>query len=324
MLMMVFGLANATAPAIDQGFVEQAKAACTAPVGQRPRLAGIRVERLAADPGDLPKLRITDQHSGTWMLTYYDSVGMQAAYTRAACLGAQIRLLANELGGAPAGEQWFSALFTADDNYVAPPNQIVARWKIPLEADGRLEDKAQSMIVVTMPHEQVHRFQARAGTQMPRWLEEGHAEWISRKVKRQLSPSAAAADERRFQRSLEASTQPLALGRWGAMQVKREAIMRQVPPEERRKMEADPSYTASLSGRSFNIEPGDVTSDESNLDARYQGSWRVFQDLEATHGQGAVQSWVAKLTSRAGRVDGDTVIRSAGEVLNEDVGKWLG
>jgi hypothetical protein len=94
MLMIAFGLASVTAPAIDQRFADQAKAACAAPVGQRPRLAGIRIERLAADPGDLPKLRIIDQRNGSWMLAYYDPAGEQAAYARAACLGASQRSVA--------------------------------------------------------------------------------------------------------------------------------------------------------------------------------------------------------------------------------------
>jgi len=323
-MLMTVALMTAPAPAINRGFVAHARGACAAPVGKRPQLAGIRVERSAADPGDLPRLRITDQQSGAWMLAYYDRGGEKAAYARAACLGAQLRLLAVELGEASAREQWFSAVFTANASYVAPPNQTVTRWKIEVEADGSLGNQAQSMIVLTMPHEQVHRFQKRAGAEVPRWFEEGHAEWISRKVTQRLSPDAAQADERRSQRLFEASTQPLALGSWGGMRVKREAIMRQVPPEERRKMEADSAYTAPLSDRSFRIGPDDVTSDESNLKPRYEGSWRVFRDLEALHGQAAVQSWALELTSRPGRVDAGRVIRSAADMLNEDLHRRLG
>ncbi len=258
------------------------------------------------------------------MLAYYDRAGEKAAYARAACLGAQLRLLAVELGEVSAREQWFSAVFTTEGNYVAPPNQTVTRWKIHVEANGGLGNEAQSMIVLTMPHEQVHRFQKRAGSVVPRWLEEGHAEWISRKVRQRLSPEEAQVDARRSQGLFEASKQPLALGSWGGMQVKREAIMRQVPPEERRKMEADPAYTASLSDRSFSIGPDDVTSDESNLKPPYEGSWRVFRDLEAVHGQAAVQSWLRELTSRPGRVDGGSVTRSASDMLHENLDKRLG
>ncbi|WP_277970852.1 hypothetical protein [Sphingomonas echinoides] len=324
MLMMTIALMTTPAGATNRGFVDHARMACAAPIGKRPRLAGIQVERSIADPGDLPKLRITDQQSGAWMLAYYDRAGEKAAYARAACLGAQLRLLAVELGEVSAREQWFSSVFTTDGNYVAPPNQTVTRWKIHVEANGSLGNEAQSMIVLTMPHEQVHRFQKRAGSVVPRWLEEGHAEWISRKVRQRLSPEEAQADVRRSQGLFEASKQPLALGSWGGMRVKREAIMRQVPPEERRRMEADPAYTPSLSDRSFSIGPDDVTSDESNLKPRYEGSWRVFRDLEAIHGQAAVQNWMRELTSRPGRVDGGSVTRSATDMLNENLSKRLG
>jgi hypothetical protein len=325
MLIMTFALASAaTVPALDQQFVAAAQSACAAPIDERPELKDISIEPLEAAPGDLPKLRITDRRSGGWLLAYYDAAGERVAYARAACLGAQLRLLATELGEVAPHQEWFSPVFTTNTNYVAPARQSVTRWTIPLEAGGRLAKQGQSMLVLTILHEQVHKFQKRAGTELPRWLEEGHAEWISRKVRRLLSPTAEQADEDVFRSAFEASTPPLALGSWGGMRVKREAIMRQVPPEERIKMEADPAYTAPLSGRSFSIGPDDVTSDESNLKARYEASWRLFRDIEAVHGQSAVQSWVAQLTARPGRVDGAAAISSAREALHEELSERLG
>jgi hypothetical protein len=325
MLIMTFALASAaTSPAIDQKFVRHAQSACVALVGKPPRLDDILVERLAATPGDLPKLRITDRQSGGWLLAYYDPAGEHAAYARAVCLGAQLRLVAVELGGATSPRQWLSTVFTTDADYVAPANQIVSRWTIPLEADGRLGERGQLMVVLTMPHEQTHSFQKRAGAELPRWIEEGHAEWVGRKISRLLSPDAALANEEHSAHVLEASRQPVALRSWGAMQVKREAIIRQVPPEERRKMEADTAYTAPLTGRSFSFGPGDVSSDETNVGPRYEASWRMFRDLEAAHGQPTVQSWVTQLTARPGKVDGATAIQEAGEVLHEDLNKRLG
>jgi hypothetical protein len=325
MLITTFALTSAVAsPSIDPKFASQAQSACVAPVGKPSRLDDILVERLAAAPGDLPKLRITDQQSGGWLLAYYDPAGERAAYARAACLGAQLRLVAVELGEATSQRQWYSAVFTTDANYIAPANQIVPRWIIPLEADGRMGERGQSMIVLTMPHEQTHSFQKRAGAELPRWIEEGHAEWIGRKISRLLAPDAAQANEERSRHVLRASRQPVALRSWGAMRVKREAIMRQVPPEERRRMEADPAYTAPLTGRSFSFGPGDVTGDESNVGPRYEASWRTFRDLEAAHGQQAVQSWMTQLTARPGKVDGASAIQDADEVLHDDLNKRLG
>lgn len=325
MLITTVALAGAAiSPVFDEKFVRQAQAACSAPVGKRPRLNDILVERLAAAPEDLPKLRITDRKSGGWLLAYYDQTGEHAAYARAACLGAQLRLAAVELREANFQRQWFSIVFTSDASYVAPANQTVTRWTIPLEPDGRLGNRGQSKIVLTIPHEQIHCFQKRAGAQLPRWIEEGHAEWIGRKISRLLSPDAARESEERTGHVLEASRQPVALRSWGAMRVKREAIMRQVPPEERRKMEADPMYIAPLTGRSFSFGPDDVTSDESNVGPRYEASWRTFRDLETAHDQLAVQRWITHLTARPGRVDDASAIKDAGEMLHDDLNKRLG
>lgn len=324
MLIMTFALASAaTSLTIDPKFVRNAQSACLAAIGNRPKLNDIRVERLAATPGDLPKLRITDRQSGGWLLAYYDRAGENAAYARAACLGAQLRMAALEVGGTPTPVQWYSTVFTTDPNYVAPANQTVTRWIIPLEADGRMGERGQSIVLLTMPHEQTHSFQRRAGAELPRWIEEGHAEWIGRKISRLLSPDAALASEARSGHVLEASRQPVALRSWGAMRVKREAIMRQVPPEERRKMQAEPTYTAPLTGRSFSFGPGDVASDESNVGPRYEASWRTFRDLEAAHGQSTVQSWITQLVTRPGKVDGATAIQDADKVLHDDLDKRL-
>jgi hypothetical protein len=325
MLIPTFALVSAlTLSSVDQTFVLQAQSACVAAVGKRPSLDGIVVQRLAAAPGDLPKLRISDRQSGGWLLAYYDAAGERAAYARAACLGAQLRLFAVELGRAASRRQWFSTVFTTKADYVAPPNQIVNRWTVPLTADGQLGEKGQLMIVLIMPHEQAHSFQGRAGAELPRWVGEGHAEWIGRKITWLLSPRAAQVSEESYERTLEASRQPVKLRSWGGVQVKREAIMRQVPVDERRKMEADPGYTAPLSGRSFSFGPGDVTSDEGNLKARYEASWRIFRDLETAHGQQAVQSWIAQLTARPGKVDGSTAVENAVDVLHEDLNRTLG
>ncbi|MBB6506168.1 hypothetical protein F4693_003165 [Sphingomonas endophytica] len=323
LLTMIALQAAAIAPGTSRRFVEAARSACAAPVGERPTLRSIKVDRLTASPGDLPALRVTDQRSGGWLLVYYDAGGEGAAYARAACLGVQIRLLARALGAPRLPRQWFSTVFTTDPDYVAPAQQVVTRWKIPLEADGRFAAQTQPMLLLTLPHEQVHSFQSRAGAHLPRWLEEGHAEWIGHKVAALLSPPAEEAEEQRSRRSLMAHPLPVHLGSWGAIRVRREAIMRQVPEEERRKMEADPAYTAPLSGRSFSFGPADMTSDESNLDLRYAAAWQLFRDLEAEHGKSAVQSWVDDLTKTSGSIDNAMAVRTADAVLHEQLSQRL-
>lgn len=309
--------------AVDRGFTRQAQMACIAPIGKRPLIKGIRIENVAAAAGDLPKLRITDTSSGGWLLAYYDPVSEKVAYARAACLGAQLRLLNVELGGAWPRQQWSSVVFTTEQHYAAPASGRIVRWSIPVESQNALGAKGQSMIALTMPHEQVHYFQGRSGASLPRWVVEGHAEWVSRRIKQRLTPMAAKVDAARYDAALQACRQPVALSEWGSMRFKRDAVMRQMPPEERRKMEADPKYTPSLQGRSFKIDAADMLSDESNVEARYEASWRVFRRLEAAHGEATVRNWMERLTARSGRIDAAEVNRNATAVFHEDVGALL-
>ncbi|MBB4099950.1 hypothetical protein [Sphingomonas kyeonggiensis] len=302
------------------GFNAAARAACAAPVGARPRLPGITIEAVAAGGGDLPHLRITDRDSGGSMNAYYDPSAERAAWARAACLGAQIRLLHAETGGVWRNGRWFSVVFTPRADYIPPRSVSEKRWSIATAPDGMLTTAGQHMTVVVMPHEQVHGFQQRTGAQTPRWFHEGHAEWISRKVVAILAPAAGQADALEGARALRDSTGPVALAGWGGMQVKPEAILRQVSAEEREKIKADPHYTPA---GPFSFGPGDMISDESNTPARYEAAWRVFASLEAAHGAARVEAWAIDLTAAGGSVTGARVQETAAAAFGEDLSNRL-
>jgi hypothetical protein len=63
----------------------------------------------------------------------------------------------------------------------------------------------------------------------------------------------------------------------GGIQVKPEAIQRQLTPEQKQKMKEDPSYSPP---GPFSFGPDDLISDESNSDARYFISLTIFEYLE--------------------------------------------
>jgi hypothetical protein len=326
-MLIALAMAGMVVPPLPQAkFVAEARVACAAPVGKRPRIEGIRIERVIASAGDLPKLRITDVESGGWMYAYYDATSERAAWARAACLGAQLRLLDAELGGARRNAQWYGVVFAAVAAYVPPASETVTRWHVPVRSDGALLKEGQDMVVLTMPHEQVHGFQMRAGAQGPRWFSEGHAEWLSRFVKQAIAPSAAQKDALRYEAELAAATMPVALGSWGGLKIKREAIFRQVSEEERRKMEADPRYYPPMNARSFKFGPNDLMGDESDPSftrARYEAAWRTFRDLEAAHRKPAVQRWVMNLTSQAGSVSATRIKDEAQSEMGDDLSARL-
>lgn len=321
MFFHLLGLTLLGQPATpSDGFAAKARAACAAPAGARPRLPGIRIEAVAARSGDMPYLRITDRESGGSMNAYYDPSAESAAWARAACLGAQLRLLDAETGGVWRNAHWFSVVFTPHADYVPQRSASEKRWSIATTPDGTLTPAGQHMTVVVMPHEQVHGFQQRMGAQTPRWFHEGHAEWISRKVVAILAPAEGRADALKGARALQNSTEPVALARWGGMQVKPEAILRQVSAEEREKIKADPHYTPA---GPFSFGPGDMISDESNTPAHYEAAWRVFASLEAAHGAARVEAWATDLTAAGGSITSARVQETAAAAFGEDLSNRL-
>ncbi|WP_343345259.1 hypothetical protein WJT74_12005 [Sphingomicrobium sp. XHP0239] len=76
--------------------------------------------------------------------------------------------------------------------------------------------------------------------------------------------------------------------------------MRQVSPEDRARMEADPDYSPS---GSFSFTGDDFENDMTNDGASYPLAEAVFMGLEARHGEAAVHAWMSDITAAAGPID---------------------
>lgn len=316
---VVFTAAALALAAPDTPFDVQARAACSAPMGAEAEVSGVEVVSFPATGGDLPGLRVTHQPSGAWMNIYFDASSESAARARAACLGAELAYLHDATGDTRSDAQWAGAVFTADADYAQPAGMTQTRWEIHTTG-GEITDAVDEMLLVTLPHEQVHNFQGRHGAQTPRWFHEGHAVWVGRKVAQRVSPNRSALDAEAGAADLNASMEPVALARWGGVSVKREAILRQVNPEDRARMEADPTYMPKVS---LTFGPGDMVSDESNTAARYEASWMIFRDIEAARGALAVQTWVRNVTAGSGRIETNDVVTAAGRVFDFDLPERL-
>ena len=159
-------LMTMAAPASTQTrFDADARRACAMPA-RGYAIPGIRVTHLPTQAGEMDQLRVTDEQSGGWMVIHHDHVSEHSAMAAASCLGAQLRLLANALDRASSG-RWSSAVFATAVPTTAPPDKIT-RWHVPTKADGSLSEEGRKMVLMTIPHEQVHRDQGRAGSQPPR------------------------------------------------------------------------------------------------------------------------------------------------------------
>lgn len=291
--------------------------ACTSELEIQPGVPGISVEAAPSATGDLARLRIQSVATGSHMYAYYDAPSRGAALSHAACLGAQLALLDIELKTEDRNVAWMDVVFTSDRAYLPPRGEGAnIRWIISTDPSGRLNQEARHNITATVPHEQVHQYQARMGATTPRWFAEGHATWVGLKVASTVSPDNGAADAELFLGAARHATLPLELSEWGSVSVKPEAIARQISDEDKARMLTDPSFRPK---GPFSFGPDDLISDESNATARYGASSIIFSDLAARHGEAAVAAWVAATTAVAGRVSADQVLSSAKTAFGEDL-----
>lgn len=297
----------------------QAIRACAAGMGTEPTVSGVTVVPFEATADELAGFRVTHVRSGAWMNVFHDEVSRPAAAARAACLGAQLPLLAEEVGDTRRGVEWSGVVFWDNaEPYVGASRGAggVTRWTVTTRPDGHLTEGAQEMVVAVLPHEQTHAYQLRTGAQSPRWFHEGHANWVGLRVLARLDPVLADKERAKQDDILARSEVPLNLAGWGGMRVKPEAILRQLSPEDRHRQLTDPTFQPS---GSFRFGPDDLISDESNTPARYAGAWKVFVGLEQRHGADAVRAWVNEVTDTSGNVTGEALAQSVRDRFGEDL-----
>jgi len=319
--MIAILFAAALALPTDPSLESQISQACKAPTSTVPEVTGVRVADELAETADLPRLRVTHVATGAWMNVYYEPRGEAAARSRAAGFGGQLALLERELGDNRTDAHWDDVVLTRQRDY-APPrgDHIATRWIIATTDEGELAPGTEEMILSVMPHEQTHEYQTRARARLPRWIAEGHATWIGLKVLSRLDPGLGTAGAVKREADLAAATEPVALGGWGGVRPKREAILRQLSPEDRVRFENDPTFQPN---GSFSFNSDDLISDESNSLARYGAAWKIFVGLEERHGASAVHAWVAEVTATDVRMSSADLAASFRSHFNEDLAPLL-
>jgi hypothetical protein len=284
-------------------------------------VSGVAVQEVPSDDAQLKLLRVTARQ-GAFMHIYFDDRSEADARRYAGCLGAQLNLLASELLDEREGAQWASVVFAADLNYIPPRGPgIKTRWVIltdPKAPEGR---RPRPMVIKTLPHEQVHNFQVRNGALAPSWFDEGHATWVGLRITRMLDPEAARLDREERLAELRSADGPVKLAAWGRRIVKREAILRQVSPQDRARMESDPDFYPK--GGSYTFTMGDFETDESMAGARYAAALLMFEGLEQRHGADKVRRWVLDVTSTSGEVNEAKLAASVKKHFGEELVELL-
>jgi hypothetical protein len=211
---------------------------------------------------------------------------------------------------------WHSVVFTVDPAYVPPRTGNDTRWTILATADGQLAPRSREMLFVVIPHEQVHAVQSTMHPRLPRWFTEGHATWLGLQISDLVMPEAAAAERRRHAEAFQAIGAPLNLAAWGGVRPRREAIYRQVSPEDQARMDRDPTFTPS---GSFQFRVDDFMPDQVDQPPRYAASYRLFEELGRQAGARRMAAWQRAIWADAGPVDTQRLTALAGEHLKQNL-----
>jgi hypothetical protein len=278
--------------------------------------SGYRIEAHAAKTGDLPYLLVLSRSSGNTVRIYYDPALKGPAMAAAGCLSIELDLLQPIIPDPTQGIVWMPIVVTRDRAYRPPSRTEEHRWPVTLPS-GRWDAAAETSLIQTMPHEETHgrQWALRAKT-LPRWFQEGHADWAGLQVTDAVRPELAR--QRRDALASAAAAQPHpVLGTWGGIRVKQAAIDRQLSRDDLARRQADPAYVPK---GPFTFRPGDFETDQSDGLAYYAAALAVFDALEARHGKAAVTRWIADVLASH---DNAKIVALAQQDLGEDIGPLL-
>jgi hypothetical protein len=267
---------------------------------------------------DLPAYRVVNRSTGAVFTLYYDEASRSLAESQIAPLDRVLTEVAR-LAQVKAGEvNWGSVSFSAQEGHGHRGPD--ARWQVRTDAAGKLTPEGARMLFTTIPHEQVHAAQKSRQLRLPTWFAEGQASWIGLKVTRRVNPEFADAWRDRALAAAKAPGFRPDLANWTGPRVSGEVIRAQLPPEERAKMDRDPTYRPS---GTFSFTTSQTLSDESQTLGRYGAALTLFERLEADVGLDAVNAWMAAVWSHPTTPTTAELVALARMYAKRDVGPWL-
>jgi hypothetical protein len=268
---------------------------------------------------DLPAYRVVNRNTGAVFTVYYDEASRPLAESQLVPLDGVLTEVAR-LAQVKAGEvNWGAVTFSAEEGHAHRGPDV--RWRVRTDAAGKLTPEGAKMLFNTLPHEQVHAAQKSRQLRLPTWFAEGQASWIGLKVTRRLD-AALAKDWR--DRALAASRAPdfrLDLANWTGPRVSGDVIRAQLPPEERARMERDPSYRPS---GTFSFTIDQTLSDESQTLGRYGAALSLFERLEADAGAAAMDAWTRAVWAHPTTPTTPELVALAKAHTGRDIHPWLG
>lgn len=277
---------------------------------------------LAATPANASEdLLATDMRgNGLSFSAYSASEDMALVQENSASLISMYQVLVETIGVDPSAVKWAEIAFIRNNNYIpSSDKEGIVRWVIPLTTKGGLGISGKHEMFLTIPHEQVHAIQKVFGD-LPRWFSEGMAEWAGLRATKVAAPGLYADRKKQLNAALASSAVPLNLKSWGGVKPKPEAILRQLTPEQKRRMAKEPGYFPS---GPFSFGPDDFISDESNTFARYAASLRIFEAIESRSTSSKMREWFDAIINLPSPKKTSDIVRLAKEKTGADISEML-
>lgn len=275
----------------------------------------LRIESAVSAPDNLSSVTVHDLENDASFKVLFDASSEQTARESIPTLATFYRQLSDLLALDPAQVHWSNVLFAQDaENLVLTKQAGNTVWKIDVGANGELSEEGIKFLYSALPHEQVHATQPDG---LPRWYAEGQAEWAGLQVTTAWDARLAAQRRAVLAEALAKTGPSVALGRWGGVQIKPEAILRQLTPEQRAQFQEDPA-SVPLTGISFG--PDDLVSDESNTQARYGASLALFERIDAAAGRAGLHAWF-EAARQTKQPDSKYLLELAQQTTDVDIAK---
>jgi hypothetical protein len=310
------------AAALTATLLSGTSASATVPAEAAGARQDFTLAKIGASHNDLAGYQAVDRRSGAVIRIYYEPAAQKLAERYLPHLLRMIREVA-AFSNVDAGRVlWASVVFSANADYVPPRTGGEVRWSVLATNAGELTREGETMLFSTLPHEQVHAVQKVFFDNTPRWFQEGQAAWVGLQVSRRLGVRPGLSEEWRSGAigAAAAMQTPLNLAGWGGMQVKPEALLRQMSPEDRARKLKDPGFRPT---GPFSFKPDDLISDESNTLARYGGALRFFEQVRARYGRRRMDAWIKAVWKEPKQPGTPRLLELARHHLGEDVTEML-
>jgi hypothetical protein len=286
--------------------------------------AVLSVESFPETAERLGWLRIVDPRTGMVFRIHHDAKAESLARLSVPLLFQMYRDVAHYTAVEPAAVKWFDVAIVGDTLDYRLGSGDVTVWFVHASTEADFGTAGLVHLYHKVPHEQTHAAQGFPRSDLPRWLIEGHAEWVALRVGASRSPAVAETRRLELAEARRAAAPGQSLLDWrSVVRVRREAFLRHATPEQRERMNRDSTY---FPPGPYQFQPGDFEGADLGgpaVLAHYADALEFFEELSRQVGESAILRWLRALWSVEPPVTPDALFILARENTGIDIRERL-